>query len=108
MMGNTDWSKLLTGKVRGLARTTAKEVLRHCFVLWVLLRDPTVPRWARLLALLALLYFLIPFDLLPDFLPGGLADDIVVLVSTIAKMGGAVTEAILQKAWALLPAWCRK
>ncbi|WP_257462357.1 YkvA family protein [Archangium lipolyticum] len=43
-------------------------------------RDPRVPMWRRLAGLFAVLYFVMPVDALPDFLPIlGWLDDIGVL-----------------------------
>lgn len=44
------------------------------------LRDPSVPRWRKLAGLLAVLYFVMPVDALPDILPVlGWLDDVGVL-----------------------------
>ena len=43
-------------------------------------RDPRVPLWRRLAGLLAVIYFVMPLDALPDFLPLlGWLDDVGVL-----------------------------
>jgi uncharacterized membrane protein YkvA (DUF1232 family) len=43
-------------------------------------RDPRVPMWRRLAGLFAVLYFVMPVDALPDFLPIlGWLDDLGVL-----------------------------
>jgi uncharacterized membrane protein YkvA (DUF1232 family) len=43
-------------------------------------RDPRVPRWRKLVGVLAVLYFLSPIDAIPDFIPLlGWLDDIGVL-----------------------------
>lgn len=44
------------------------------------LRDPRVPRWRKLAGLFAVLYFVLPTDVLPDILPVlGWMDDVGVL-----------------------------
>ena len=44
------------------------------------LRDPRVPRWRRYAGLFALVYFLMPVDFIPDFIPLlGWLDDLGVL-----------------------------
>jgi uncharacterized membrane protein YkvA (DUF1232 family) len=43
-------------------------------------RDPRVPLWRRLAGLFAVIYFVVPVDVLPDFLPIlGWLDDVGVL-----------------------------
>lgn len=43
-----------------------------------LLGDPTVPRRAKLLVAVLVVYLALPFDLVPDFIPvAGLADDAI-------------------------------
>jgi uncharacterized membrane protein YkvA (DUF1232 family) len=48
---------------------------------WRLLRDPMVPTWTKLIPLGALLYVVLPTDLIPDFVIGlGQLDDLGVLL----------------------------
>jgi len=49
---------------------------------WRLLNDGRVPGWVKMVPVLAILYFLSPIDLIPDWaLPGlGEIDDIVILL----------------------------
>jgi uncharacterized membrane protein YkvA (DUF1232 family) len=49
---------------------------------WRLLNDGRVPGWVKIIPVAALLYFLSPIDLLPDFaIPGlGELDDLVVIL----------------------------
>ena len=46
----------------------------------------------------ALGYLIMPFDLMPDFLPGGLVDDIGVLLSAIQAVASSITPQIKLKA----------
>ena len=50
-----------------------------------LLRDPAVALWLKGIPVLALLYFIMPYDLIPDFIfPGiGEIDDIVILAGAV-------------------------
>ncbi len=51
------------------------------------LRDPRAPWCVKALAVVAVLYVVSPFDLLPDFIPfHGALDDIVVIPLAVAMM----------------------
>lgn len=49
---------------------------------WRLLRDGRVPGWVKMIPFAALIYFLSPIDLIPDWLLPGLGevDDVVVIL----------------------------
>jgi uncharacterized membrane protein YkvA (DUF1232 family) len=51
--------------------------------LWDAMKDPEVPQDAKFIAIAALLYFVSPIDLISDFLPGGYADDGLVLALAV-------------------------
>lgn len=56
--------------------------------------DPKTPPRVRLLLLSALAYFVVPLDMVPDFILGlGFGDDIAVLTTAIAAVRGSITEA---------------
>jgi uncharacterized membrane protein YkvA (DUF1232 family) len=60
-------------------------ILRHLpnFIrlYWRLFRDPRVSPWPKAALVVALIYAVVPFDLLPDVLPGiGQLDDFVILL----------------------------
>ncbi|HUG63306.1 MAG TPA: YkvA family protein [Methylomirabilota bacterium] len=55
--------------------------------------DPSTPARVRAMLIAALAYFVVPFDLVPDFLFGvGFTDDITVLAGVIAMLRGHITE----------------
>jgi|GEM_PF-533831 len=50
------------------------------FVLYFAIRDHRTPGYARLIAILSLVYLLSPFDLIPDIIPvAGYLDDLVIV-----------------------------
>lgn len=63
------------GKLWGLFRNELRLV-------WAMLRDPRAPAAAKLTAVLAVLYVVSPFDLVPDLVPilGWLDDGVVAFV----------------------------
>ena len=60
--------------------------------LWEAMRDPAVPREAKFMAIAALLYFVSPIDLISDILPGGYADDGVVLALAVKAVGDIIAH----------------
>jgi len=88
---------LLTAGRRGQARALAAFVPDCAILCRRLLRDPRVPR-ARKLALAAMVaYLVLPFDLVPDFIPvAGQLDDAVLLALVlrwVVRGAGAATVA---------------
>jgi uncharacterized membrane protein YkvA (DUF1232 family) len=54
--------------------------------------DPTTPTRVRAMLLGALVYFILPFDFIPDMLPViGFADDAALLAATIALVSSHIT-----------------
>ena len=64
------------GKLKSFARAFKRELR----VYQAVARDPETPRVARLLLALAVGYVLLPFDIIPDFIPVlGQLDDLVIV-----------------------------
>ncbi len=62
-------------------------------------RDPATPPRVRWILLLALAYFVLPFDSVPDMLPIlGFADDAAILAAAITSVRGALLPAHREKA----------
>ena len=63
-------------KLRRFAKRAGRVVVERALRLYYAAQDPRTPPWARRAIYAALAYFVIPFDLIPDFLPGvGYTDD---------------------------------
>ena len=55
--------------------------------------DPETPRKVRAMLLAALVYFVVPFDIIPDFIIGlGFGDDATILAATIAMVASHITD----------------
>lgn len=56
--------------------------------------DPATPRKAKAILLAALAYFILPFDVVPDFILGlGFTDDMAVLFTALNMIRAHMTEA---------------
>lgn len=74
-------------KIGRFALRAGRSVIEKALILYFCMRDPDTPRWARGVIVGALVYFVLPVDAVPDFLPGiGFADDLGVLVTALATV----------------------
>ena len=72
-------------KVGRFVRRAGKPVIVKALVLYYCLQDPDTPQWACRIIMGALVYFVMPIDAIPDFIPfTGFADDFAVLVLAMA------------------------
>jgi len=70
--------------VRKLKRK-AKRLKRQVWALWLAMKDPRTPLWARVVIIVTVAYAISPIDLVPDFIPVlGYLDDLVILPGLIA------------------------
>ena len=77
--------KSFSEKVRRFVRRAGNPVIVRALVLYYCLEDPDTPKWACLIIKGALVYFVMPIDAIPDFIPfTGFADDLAVLVLAMA------------------------
>ncbi len=61
--------------------------------LYVTLRSPEMPKMNKMIVLAALGYFILPFDLVADFLPlAGLTDDAFVILTALGKVYLSITD----------------
>lgn len=82
------WTKLAKAAKR-LGSTLVEKVL----TLYYSLRDDNTPVWAKTVIYGALGYFLMPFDLLPDFIPAvGFTDDMGAIISALSIVAFYVTD----------------
>jgi uncharacterized membrane protein YkvA (DUF1232 family) len=69
------------------------KVVEVALSLYYSLRDDDTPSWARSIILGALGYFILPLDIIPDFVPiMGFSDDIVAMSVAIATVAIYVKE----------------
>jgi uncharacterized membrane protein YkvA (DUF1232 family) len=61
-------------------KSRARDLKRETHVLYLAVRDPRTPWYARAIAAAVVAYALSPIDLIPDFIPViGLMDDLIVV-----------------------------
>jgi uncharacterized membrane protein YkvA (DUF1232 family) len=95
------WRKM----VGGVKKVGAK-VFYAVLVLFYVATSRQVPFKDRAIIFGAVLYFIFPFDFIPDVLLGvGYVDDLTFLIIALKKVWGNITPDIKQKAQARLTSW---
>lgn len=83
------------GKALGILKTRGKR-LRDIYAIFLAFLDPRVPVKARVFAAVVVLYTLIPFDFLPEYIPFvGVIDDLLVVGTGIALAMKMIPESIM-------------
>jgi uncharacterized membrane protein YkvA (DUF1232 family) len=72
-----------------------------CAVLFKrLLRDPRVPRRAKVTLALVLPYLVLPFDLIPDFIPViGQLDDALLVAVVFRRVARSAGREVIEELW---------
>lgn len=71
---------LMSGRLIKRLKTWAHDIKRDVIALWLAARDPRVPWYAKVLAVIVAAYALSPIDLIPDFIPVlGYLDDLLIV-----------------------------
>lgn len=93
-------------KVKSSAKKAGARVLNPGLVLYHTLQDPKTPAWAKVIMVGALGYFILPLDVMPDFLPGvGYTDDLGTLIAAVDSCGVVIREEHRAAAKANLSDW---
>ncbi|MCR5710661.1 MAG: DUF1232 domain-containing protein [Bacteroidales bacterium] len=93
-------------KLKKMASKAGVKAVYYALVLFYTLTDPATPAKYKAVIAGALGYFILPIDLLPDFLPfAGLADDWAALVVAVSYVVTAITPRIREKARIKLRTW---
>lgn len=86
-------------KLRRFARKAGREVVEKALWLYYAMQRPETPAWAKRTIIGALVYFLLPFDLMADLAPlVGFTDDLSVLLVAIGTVAAHITPAIKEQA----------
>lgn len=77
-------------------KNKAKAIKQSVFVLYLSYKDPRVPWYAKLFAVLVVAYAFSPIDLIPDFIPVlGFLDDLIIVPLGITLAMKMIPEAVL-------------
>jgi uncharacterized membrane protein YkvA (DUF1232 family) len=88
-----------TDKMLKMAKKAGVKVVYAAYLLYYVLIDKTVLIKDKAIIIGALGYFILPFDLIPDFIPViGFADDLTALVMAVKAVSNNITPEISQKA----------
>lgn len=88
------WSKV--GRV---LKKAGGKVIYYAILLYCVLKSPSVPEKYKLMIIGALGYFILPVDLIPDFIPvTGYADDLSALIACYKMVKANVTPEIKAEA----------
>lgn len=91
-------------KVKKSARFAGRETVGSAVTLFHTMRDKDTPTWAKTVIGGALAYFVLPTDMVPDFLPGGYVDDWATLLSAMVTLRANIKDEHRERA----NAWARK
>ncbi|MCP4915115.1 MAG: DUF1232 domain-containing protein [Oligoflexia bacterium] len=85
-------------KIRKYSKSLGEKLLYNLFILFHLLKSKDTPKDVKLIIVSALGYFILPLDVVPDFLPGGFIDDGLIIITAIKKVQNSITDEIRKSA----------
>lgn len=93
-------------KLKGGAAYAGREVIEKALTLYLTAQRPETPLWAKMVIYSALAYFVLPTDLIPDFVPlTGYADDLGTLAAALGTVAMSITPEIKQTAKQQVNQW---
>lgn len=93
-------------KIANVAKKAGGKVIYCALLLYYVLISPSVPSNEKLLIIGALGYFILPIDLIPDFIPvAGYTDDLAALIACYNKVKANITPEIEQQAKSKYNEW---
>lgn len=86
-------------KVKINFKKAGVKVIYKALILYHVLKNNKTPTLDKALIVGALGYFILPFDVIPDFIIGlGYTDDLAVLLGAIDKVSANITDIIVENA----------
>lgn len=93
-------------KIARTARKAGAKGVYAALVLYYALYSPYISKKDRRIIIGALGYFILPLDIIPDFIPGaGYSDDIAALILAVYKVARGITPDVKEKARAKVTEW---
>ena len=90
--------KELLAKIKKVLIKAELELTYKVLQLWYVLQKPEVPYPIKATIVGALMYFILPVDSIPDFLPGGFVDDMAAIAFALSMATLYVDEEVNEKA----------
>lgn len=95
----------LWGKIKNVAKKAGIKVIYYVLVLFYAMKSENVTMAEKALIIAALGYFILPIDMIPDFIPiVGYGDDAAVLYGLIKKLD-CIDERVKTRAKSKLKEW---
>lgn len=92
-------------KISVLAKKLGKEAIRKVLTLYYIMIDPNTEIKDRLSILGTITYLLSPIDTVPDALPGGYMDDIILVTTLLGLLNKLNTNTIKQEVEETIAKW---
>ncbi len=93
-------------KIFKFAKKAGIKIIYLALLLYYTLQKPATPNWAKSVIIGALGYFILPIDLIPDFIPlAGFTDDYAALTAALVAIAFYIDADIKEKARKKLHDW---
>lgn len=87
------------GKLSRFARKAGREVVEKALWLYYTMQRPETPAWAKRTIIGALVYFLLPLDLVADLAPlVGFTDDLSILLIAVGTVAAHISPEVREQA----------
>lgn len=96
----------LKDKLFMIIKRIGKTALEQVLTLFILLKSDHVPKTAKVMIVAVLGYLIFPFDFVPDFLPGGLLDDLAAISILLAQLAIYRTEQVRAEVEEMMNEFC--
>ncbi len=98
----------LWNKIQRSALKIGKDTIRKILELYFVMLKPDVPVKIKITIISALIYFVIPLDIIPDFIPGGYTDDIGAVLGAFTIAHSYIDDNVRNKADITIQQWFNK